>query len=295
MELRHLRYFVTVAEELHFGRAALRLSISQPPLSQQIRQLEDEFGFPLFYRDKHHVELTEAGKVFLEEARLTLAKIEQALSAAEKAHQGARGRLVVGFLGSTTYNVVPLLLVYRKRFPLVDLTLHQMKTGHQLQALHDRSIHLGVVRNPVRTSQLVSETFQTEPFVAILSKSHPLALHENLRMQDLADEPFIVSSRYNGTSYHETVINLCYQAGFSPKIALEVPELLTIVAFVSEGMGIALVPSSFRHQQNNNIVYRELIDVTESLKTVFLWRKDEKSPILHEFLKVSEEFFMQLT
>lgn len=295
MELRHLRYFVTVAEELHFGRAALRLNISQPPLSQQIRQLEVKLGFPLLYRDKHHVELTEAGKVYLEEARLILANIELARSAAEKAHQGTIGRLVVSFLGSTTYNVVPLLLQYRKRYPQVDLTLHQMKTGHQLQALHDRSIHLGVVRSPIRTAHLNSEVFLKEPFVAILPRTHPLAKSEALCMQDLADEPFILSSRYNGTSYHETVIKLCHQAGFSPEIVLEVPELLTIVAFVSEGMGIALVPASFRHQQNENIVYRELLGVAETLKTVFIWRKDELSPILREFLKLSEEFFFKLS
>jgi DNA-binding transcriptional LysR family regulator len=293
MELRHLKYFVTVAEELHFGRAALRLNMSQPPLSQQIRQLEDQLGFPLFYRDKHHVELSEAGRVFLEEARLTLANIEQARAAAEKAHQGAVGRLVVGFLGSTTYSMVPLLLQYRARYPLVNLMLRQMKTGHQLQALNDRSIQLGVVRSPIRTSNLASETFLKESFVAIVPSGHPLAQQGSIRMQDLTEEPLILSSRYNGNTYHETVINLCHQAGFSPKIALEVPELLTIVAFVSEGMGIAIVPASFRHQQNKGIVYRELSGVTETLRTVFIWRKDEQSPILREFLKLSEEYFLK--
>jgi DNA-binding transcriptional LysR family regulator len=291
MEFRHLKYFITVAEELHFGRAAIRLNMSQPPLSQQIRQLEDELGFPLFYRDKHHVELSEAGRVFLEEARLTLANMEQAQAAAEKAHQGMIGRLVVGFVGSTTYSLVPLLMQYREQYPIVNLTLHQMKTGHQLQALNDRSMHLGVVRNPIRTANLISETFLKERFVAILPAAHPLAKRKNLRMQDLADEPFILSSRFNGTTYHETVMHLCYQAGFTPNIALEVPELLTIVAFVAEGMGIALVPASFKHQQNQGIVYRELLEVTETLRTVFIWRKDEQSSILREFLKLSEEYF----
>jgi len=293
MELRHLRYFITVAEELHFGRAAARLNMSQPPLSQQIRQLEEEMGFPLFYRDKRIVELTEAGKVFLEEARITLAHVEQAQSAAEKAHLGAKGRLVVGFLGSTTYNVVPFLQQFRMRYPMVDLTLHQMKTDRQLQALRERSIHLGVVRHPIQTLNLESEIFLREPFIAILPRLHPLAIRESISMQDLAEEPLILSSRYNGTNYHEAVINLCNQAGFSPKIALEVPELLTIIAFVSEGMGIALVPASFRHQQNTGIVYRELVDVSATLKSVFVWRKDEQSPILQEFLKLSKEYVLK--
>lgn len=290
MELRHLRYFVTVAEELHFGRAAARLNISQPPLSQQIRQLEDELGFPLFYRDKHRVELTEAGKVYLEETRLMLAHVEQARAAAEKAHQGAQGRLVIGFLGSTTYNIVPMLQQFRFRYPKVDLTLHQMKTDRQLQALHDRSIHLGVVRNPIQTPVLTSDIYMKESFVAIFPKQHSLAVKERLCMQDLANEKFVLSSGYNGTTYHEAVISLCDQAGFSPQIALEVPEIHTIVAFVSEGMGVALVPASFKHQQNNAIVYRELEDVTASLKTVFIWRSDEQSSVLQEFLKLSKEY-----
>jgi len=289
MELRHLRYFVTVAEELHFGRAAVRLNMSQPPLSQQIRQLEDELGFPLFYRDTHRVELTEAGKVYLEETRFMLAHIEQARAAAEKAHQGAKGRLVIGFLGSTTYNIVPILQQFRLRYPMVDLTLHQMKTDRQLQALHDRSIHLGVIRNPIQTPVLKSEVYMNESFVAIFPKEHPLASKEQIYMRDLAEEKFILSSGYNGTTYHEAVISLCDQAGFSPQIALEVPEIHTIVAFVSEGMGVALIPASFKHQQNNAIVYRELEDVTTSLKTVFVWRSDEQSSVLKEFLQLSNE------
>lgn len=290
MELRHLRYFVTVAEELHFGRAAVRLNISQPPLSQQIRQLEEELGFPLFYRDTHRVELTEAGRVYLEETRLLLAHVEQARAAAEKAHQGAKGRLVIGFLGSTTYNIVPILRQFRTHYPMVDLNLHQMKTDRQLQALHDRSIHLAVVRNPVETPILASDIYLMEPFVVILPKGHPLAIQDRIRMQDLSNEKFILSSGYHGTTYHEAVISLCDQAGFSPQIALEVPELHTIVAFVSEGMGISLVPSSFRHQQNNAIVYRDLEEVKAELKTVFVWRSDEQSSVLQEFLKLSQEF-----
>jgi len=289
MELRHIKYFVAVAEELHFGKAAARLNMSQPPLSQQIRQLEDELGFPLFYRNKHHVELTEAGKVFLEETRLTLEHLEKSRVMAEKAHQGAKGRLVVGFLGSTTYNVVPLLGQYKLRYPMVDLTLHQMKSDRQLQALRDRSIHLGIVRNPVDTPDLASETLMTEPFAAILPKRHRLAERESLNMLDLQDEPFIVSSRYSGATYYDAVMSLCEQAGFSPNIALEVPELHTIVAFVSEGMGVALVPASYRHQQNEGVVYRELRNVDAMLRTVLIWRKDEPSPILREFVELSRE------
>lgn len=288
MDLRHLRYFVAVSEELHFGRAAARLNISQPPLSQQIRQLEDELGFPLFFRNKHHVELTEAGKVFLEETRLTLAHVEQARDAAEKANQGATGRLSIGFIGSSTYNIVPLLQNFNKRFPMVNLALQQMKTGRQLRALHERQIHLGIVRTPIDSPVLASETILREPFVVALPETHPLSKRETLSIQELADEPFILSSGHHGSTYHDAVMKLCYHAGFPPKVALEVPEILTIVAFVAEGMGIALVPASFRHQQNKGIVYRDLLDAEATLATTFVWRKDDKSPVLQQFLKLCQ-------
>ncbi len=284
MELRHLRYFITVAEELHFGRAASRLNISQPPLSQQINQLEQELGFPLLFRNKHHVKLTEAGKVFLEEARLILAHVEKAFDAADRAHRGATGRLTIGFVGSTTYTIVPLLQNYRQRFPSVNLTLHQMKTANQLQALHDGRIQLGIVRTPVQSPFLTYDVIHQEPFVAVLPQTHPLASRKKICLLDLAHEDFILSSRSTGSFYHDAVIRLCYKSGFHPKIALEVPEILTIVAFVSAGMGVALVPASFQNQQNKEVVYRELNEADSSLEMAFVWRKDEQSPILQQFL-----------
>lgn len=289
MELRHLRYFVTVAEELHFGRAALRLNIAQPPLSQQIRQLEQELGFPLLFRNKQRVELTEAGKVFLEEVRLTLAQVQKAFDSAERAHRGTTGKLDIGFVGSTTYNIVPLLQNYRLRFPSVNLMLHQLKTANQLQALHDGRIHLGIVRTPVESPFLTSKVIQRERFVVALPQAHPLANHKKIRMQDLINEDFIVSSRNNGSIYHDAVIHLCYQAGYRPKITLEAPEILTIVAFVSAGMGVALVPDSFRNQQNKGVIYQELVGVDATLEMSLVWRKDEKSQVLEEFLNFVQQ------
>ncbi|GLI05112.1 LysR family transcriptional regulator [Paenibacillus tyrfis] len=289
MELRHLRYFVTVAEELHFGRAAARLNMAQPPLSQQIRKLEEELGFSLFSRSKQHVELTDAGKVFLEESRSALARVEQAREAAEKASRGQTGRLAIGFVGSATYHIVPLLQQYRLRFPSVELKLHQMKSGSQLQALHEKSIHLGIVRASIHSPHLNTELFMREPFMAVLPEAHPLAGRQALSVRDLEHEPFILSPRQNGSTYHDAVIHLCYKAGFSPNIALEAPEILTVVAFVAEGMGVALVPASFRHQQNQGVVYRDIREAPV-LETAFIWRKDEKAPVLHEFLKLGRTY-----
>jgi DNA-binding transcriptional LysR family regulator len=284
MELRHLRYFVMVAEELHFGRAASRLSISQPPLSQQIRQLEDELGFPLLFRNKHRVELTEAGKVFLEEARLILARTEKAQIAAERAHQGATGRLEIAFVGSTTYNIVPWVQKYRILFPSVHLVLHQMKTENQLQALHEGSIHMGVVRSQVQSPFLMNNLIQHEPLVVVIPESHPLSNRKTLRVEDLANEPFIITSRRNGASYYDTVIHICHQSGYYPQIALEAPEILTIVAFVSAGIGISLVPASFQEQQNNGVVYRKLEGGDVSLEMGFIWKKNNETQVLRTFL-----------
>jgi DNA-binding transcriptional LysR family regulator len=164
----------------------------------------------------------------------------------------------------------------------------QLKTTNQLQALHDGRIHLGIVRTPVQSPFLNSKVIQRERFVVALPQAHPLANHKKIHMKDLIKEDFIVSSRNNGSIYHDAVIHLCYQAGYRPKITLEAPEILTIVAFVSTGMGVALVPDSFRNQQNKGVIYQELDGVDATLEMSFVWRKNEKSQVLQEFLHFIE-------
>lgn len=155
MELRHLRYFVTVAEELHFGRAATRLSIVQPSLSLQIQQLENELGFPLLYRTKRYVELTDAGKVFLVEAKQVLAQVQEAKRAAQRAYRGEMGRLVVGYISSSTYDLLPMVLrVYRERFPEVEVALRELTTQEQLRALEEEYIQVGLLRLPINTRKM---------------------------------------------------------------------------------------------------------------------------------------------
>ncbi len=285
MELRHIRYFVAVAEELHFGRAASRLNMAQPPLSQQIRQLEEELGFPLLFRSKQRVELSEAGKVFLEECRSILERMDRAVGAAEQAHNGATGRLNIGFVGSTTYHIASFLHHYRLQFPTVHLALHQMKTANQIEALREGRLHLAIVRTPVQSPFLISKVVLREKFIAAIPKAHALTKREKIRVQDLADENFIVPSRSSGSIYHDAVIHLCYKAGYKPRISLEAPEILTIVAFVSEGMGVAFVPASFQNQTNEGVVYKELDEIDAALEMSFVWRKEEKSPALQQFLE----------
>src|SRR6202043_2962225 len=179
MELRHLRYFVTVGEELHFGRAATKLSIVQPSLSQQIHQLEDELGFPLLYRTKRSVELTDAGRVFLSEAKHVLAQVQEAKRAAQRAYRGEVGRLVVGYISSSTYDLLPVMLrVYRERFPAVDVALRELTTQEQLRALDQEYIQVGLLRLPISAPLLNAEVVRREPIVCVLPEQHPIATRE---------------------------------------------------------------------------------------------------------------------
>ncbi len=176
MELRHLRYFVAVAEELHFGRAAQRLQMAQPPLSQQIRQLEQELGVELLYRTKRTVRLTEAGLAFLHQARQILVQSEQAIEVAQRASRGEVGRLAIGFVGSATYSLLPTAVrSFRHQFPDVRLMLHEMTTSEQIEALHDDRIQVGFIRPPISDDKLSVETVLQESFVAVLPEAHPLA------------------------------------------------------------------------------------------------------------------------
>ena len=182
MELRHLRYFVAVAEELHFGRAAIRLFIAQPSLSQQIRQLEEELGFPLLKRTKRSVELTDAGQVFLVAARNILAQVQEAKRAAQRAYRGEVGRLVVGYISSSTYDLLPVMLrAYRERFPHVEVALRELTTPTQVRALEENELQIGLLRLPISTPLVNVEVVRREPIVCVLPEEHPLAVHESHR------------------------------------------------------------------------------------------------------------------
>src|SRR5437764_9361272 len=199
MELRHLRYFVTVGEELHFGRAATRLSIVQPSLSQQIHQLEDELGFPLLYRTKRSVELTDAGKAFLSQAKQVLAQVQEAKRTAQRAYRGEVGRLVVGYISSSTYDVLPMMLsVYRERFPDVEVALRELTTHEQLRALEREYIQVGLLRLPISAPMVNVEVVRREPIVCVLPEKHPIAMRELIAVSLLADQPFALQSRPRG-------------------------------------------------------------------------------------------------
>src|SRR5579862_2892575 len=230
MELRHLRYFIAVAEELHFGRAATRLCIAQPPLSQQIQQLEREVGFLLFHRTQRRVELTAAGQLFLDAAREALADLERAASAGRRVARGEVGWLGVGFVGTAAYVSLPAILsAFRERCPEVELTLRELVSAKQAQALHNRRIQVGLTRPAVQGEGLISELLIREPLIVALPEVHPLARFEQpplaVPLAALTDEPFVLFPRHPKPSYADFLLAVCDEAGFRPHVVQEAIEI----------------------------------------------------------------------
>ncbi len=292
MELRHLRYFVTLAEELHFGRAAERLHIAQPPLSQQIRQLETELGFDLFYRTKRTVQLTEAGQVFLDETQRILKQLEQAIQMGRQSSRGEMGQLVIGFVSSAAYNVLPeILRTFRRCVPGVTLELHELTTDQQLKWLQTRRIDVGLLRPPVEETLFSTETIFREMLVLALPEGHPLANQPKVSVASLCCEPFILFSRTLGPGLYDAIISLCQQAGFSPTVAQEAREMQTIVSLVAAEMGVAIVPASLQHLQRTKVVYKALQEPTPEVAINMIWQRHNTSPTVQRFLGVVKDLF----
>ncbi|MBH9376881.1 LysR family transcriptional regulator [Pseudomonas aeruginosa] len=288
MELRHLRYFIAVAEELHFGRAAERLGISQPPLSQQIQALEEEIGARLFERTNRRVELTDAGRLFLDESRQVLAQVDKAVLLARRAHLGELGELKIGFTSSAPFtSTIPSSIhAFRKAYPDVHLDLQEMSSRQVLKALLEESLQVGVIR-PRALPEAVhwGELFR-EPLVAVLRADHPLAAgsEDGLAIAALAEEPFVFFPRSYGTGLYDQVIALTRQAGFSPRIAQEASEAMTIIGLVSAGLGVSILPASFRRTRVDGVVYRPLRDPEATTAVWLVRRQNEGSPLALSFI-----------
>ncbi|MBH9428808.1 LysR family transcriptional regulator [Pseudomonas aeruginosa] len=288
MELRHLRYFIAVAEELHFGRAAERLGISQPPLSQQIQALEEEIGARLFERTNRRVELTDAGRLFLDESRQVLAQVDKAVLLARRAHLGELGELKIGFTSSAPFtSTIPSSIhAFRKAYPDVHLDLQEMSSRQVLKALLEESLQVGVIR-PLALPDAVHwvEWFR-EPLGAVLRADHPLAAgsEDGLAIAALAEEPFVFFPRSYGTGLYDQVIALTRQAGFSPRIAQEASEAMTIIGLVSAGLGVSILPASFRRTRVDGVVYRTLSDPAATTAVWLVRRQNEGSPLALSFI-----------
>lgn len=288
MELRHLRYFVTVAEELHFGRAAARLFIAQPPLSQQIQQLERELGVVLFARTSRRVQLTPAGAAFLIDAQQILKQLDIAAETAKRAARGETGWLGIGFAASATYELLPAVLHdFRAAFPEVVLSLQELNAAEQALALREKTIHVGFARPYAPLPEAVVNAVQREPFLVALPETHWLTALESLALAALTEEPFISFPEAPKPSYAEVVRLACEGAGFTPRVVQEVREMQTALSLVAAGFGVALLPASVRHLHRDGVVYRPLEEPAPRTELTVMSRLDDPSPTLQNFLAIA--------
>lgn len=287
LDLRALRCFVAVAEELHFGRAAKRLHISQPPLSQTIHGLESRLGVMLFERTRRRVALTHAGSVLLVRARALLRDAEQAATAAQRASRGEIGRLSIGFILAATHRVLPeTLREFRRRMPEVELNLKEMPIREQLRALTDGEIDVGFLRPPVDTALIAAATLVREPFVVALPEGHRLAPHSSLTLQSLAAEPFVMSTPGRSPLYTQ-IISACAASGFTPTITQDAAQLLTVIGLVRAGLGIAVLPQSAQTIRPEGVVLRPLRGSSMRAEMALAWRRDDPSPVGEAFIEAA--------
>jgi len=286
MELRRLRHFVVLAEELHYGRAAERLSMTQPPLSLSIQALEDELGVKLFERTRRSVALTHAGQTFLAEARAILERAANAVELARAADRGEVGRLAVGFMASSAYTLLPWVLKdFRARFPEVRLDLRELTLPQQAEAFRRGEIDVSLLRPPVTDPNLQSEIVLDESLIVALPAGHRLAGQQRISIKSLADEDFVMFPRWQGLVLHDLIVRFCLSHGVTLRIAQEASQTHAVLGLVSAGIGIALVPASSARMGLVNVVYRRLRERTPPVQTAVAWRRGDRSPVVAAFLK----------
>ncbi len=288
MELKHLRYFVVLAEELHFGRAAERLRISQPPLSQMVRRLEQELGVALFSRTSRNVELTEPGRLFLEEARRTLSQAAHAVRVAQEARDGEVGHLEVGFVHAC--GVFPLAArKFARRFPGVKLTLRHMSTAEQVASLVRGTLDVGFVHLPVNRDGLVVEEVQRDALMVALPVRHALASRSSITWRSLADQPFVGFARAAAPEAYDALLLFLRQAGFSPHVVYETDSLLARLRIVGAGFGVSLVPAYAVGFPRPGVVLRPLAPPRPRVGIGVVHAPSRVTPALQAFLAMVRE------
>jgi DNA-binding transcriptional LysR family regulator len=293
MELRHLRQFVVVAEEGHITRAAERLGLQQPPLSQRIKAIEDELDVQLFRRKPRGVELTEAGRVFLERARATLANYDGAFEATRSAARGEQGRLSIGIQPTTLFHpfVPSVIRAFRMAYPQVSLTLDECLRTDAIERMRNQQMDIAFVRSPLDEQQdLLAYPLLNEAMVAALPSGHPLARNgrraTSLSLKDLADEQFIIYARQQGPSFFEGTMAACLKAGFTPRLGQEAPRITSALSLVAVGLGVALVPACLQNMTMNGVVYRALKGIQPKAVLMLGLRRGDGSPVVRNFVKL---------
>jgi DNA-binding transcriptional LysR family regulator len=288
VELRHLRYFRAVAEELHFGRAAERLHIAQPPLSQQIRQLERELEVSLFTRSTRRVELTAAGEAYLKRAVAVLDAVDDAGQQARRIAKGVEGHLTIGCVGSATYSALPRLVrALRDELPHVEISIRgEMLAPAQLDALRAGDVDIALLRPPVDDPAIRVEVLRRDRLIAALPAEHPLAQRDLLRVGDLRGEDFIAHAGQGRSVMGGLLAAICADVGFAPRIRHEVSETSTLVTLVAAGLGVAVVPAPTADLDIAGVTYRQLEPSSLGVDLVAAHLVDAPSPAIERALGV---------
>ena len=275
MELRHLKYFLTLSEELHFGKAAEKLFIAQPPLSRQIKDLEDDLGVKLFNRTKRNVELTPAGKYLQTEAKNIFYQLENVKGQIKSIGRGVNGQLKIGYVGAAMHSILPgILSRMNKQYPEIKTVLFEMGNEDQKKAVLSGQLDVGFVRIPMLHEKLIAEKIFEESYSLIISHNHKLARKKKFNLNDYADEQFISFSRECGRNMTDSINSICHKAGFTPRISHETSQINTIVRLVESGIGYSIVPSSTKEAYDLNVKYIDLKKYPERALMFLLYTRE---------------------
>ncbi len=289
MDLRQLKYFVAVVEERNIGRAAARLHIAQPPLSRQIKHLEDALGVPLFLRTPRGVEVTNAGALLHEEAHNILALVGRAEERTRLAGQGRLGRIDIGVFGTNVLAIPDLLLAFRKRHPRVDVVLHTMNKDDQIEGLRERQIAAGFNLLGVKLADIASTVVKREHMIVALRRDHPLAKRKSIALKQLCAHPLVIYASGPRPNLVDVVFGLFQKEGLQPQIAQEVVDSVAAIALVAAGTGPCLVPEHAAVLHMPGVIYRPLRNGRSTLVELHcIFRRDDESPILRAFLSTIE-------
>ncbi|MEZ2126434.1 MULTISPECIES: LysR family transcriptional regulator [unclassified Sinorhizobium] len=293
MDQRLLTSFVTLAEELHFVRAAERLRITQSALSQQIAKLEQELGLQLFSRTRRRVTLTDAGQSFLEEGRIALRQLNLAVDMAKRAAEGRSGRLTIGFADAAALNVLPTLTSeFARRYPGVNLILHEMMSSEQVEALRAGRIQIGLLRPIFDNEDFETALLMREPYVVAVSSNHRLAANDVIRLAELADEGLITTRPVKALYLERNFRNPFKRAGIQPRIVQEVNELHAILGLVAGGLGVALFPRSIIKLHLEGVLYKPLHpDETPMAELLIARRSDDRTTTVLRFIEMARKFY----
>jgi DNA-binding transcriptional LysR family regulator len=281
MDVRQLKYFVAIAEELHFGRAAKRLCITQPPLSFNIKRLEESLGFELLRRNTRDVALTTAGKALYAEATKILAQMESARRLAERAAQGKLGHVRIGALGSALLTSLPeKIRSFQSPRPDVSIEINELTSVEQYEALRQEQIDIGIVHFRPLPAGVSSALAYSERFMCALHHSHRFAARKKVNLSQLAGDEFILFPRHSAPAYHERIVALCVEAGFVPRVRHQVRNMLSVTSLVSQNLGVAIIPAVISRVPMPDVVYRHLRDPGAISELHCIWRTQETSPLV---------------